>query len=69
MAQLICYALYSDAATSQVWVDVWEKHSSGHWVRSNNDELLVFNDVAAARETLKTVCPKKSFFSWFGIGG
>ncbi|HEY1789513.1 MAG TPA: hypothetical protein VGJ73_15250 [Verrucomicrobiae bacterium] len=45
------YALYSDS--SQVWVDVYGKESCGHWVRWNNDQLLVFNDAAAAREAVR----------------
>lgn len=53
------YALYSD--TSQVWIDVYERHSCGHWVQVNKDELLVFKDVTAARGALKAVCPKRWF--------
>lgn len=45
------YALYSDA--SQVWIDVYEHHSCGHWTRLNEEELLVFNDVTAAREAVR----------------
>jgi hypothetical protein len=45
------YALYSDA--SQVWIDLYEQHSCGHWTRLNEEELLVFNDVTAAREAVR----------------
>jgi hypothetical protein len=56
----IKYALYSD--TSQVWVDVWEKQSCGHFVRSNKEELLVFNDVSIAREAVRSCLPPKRWF-------
>ena len=54
------YALYSD--TSQDWVDVWERHDCGHWVRSNDEELLVFNDVTTAREAVRSCLPPQRWY-------
>lgn len=45
------YALYSD--TSQIWIDVYEQHDCNHWIRLNEEELLVFNDVTTAKEAVR----------------
>ena len=45
------YALYSDS--SQVWIDVYEQHSCGHWTRVNEENLLVFGSIDAAKEAVQ----------------
>lgn len=45
------YAFYSDS--SQVWIDVYEQHSCGHWTRVNEENLLVFESIDAAKEAVQ----------------
>jgi hypothetical protein len=45
------YAIYSDS--SQVWIDVYEQHSCGHWKRLNEKDLLVFESIGAAKEAVQ----------------